>query len=196
MRSLCSGFLVASMVGLGAGGAAAEDSKDKHRRHQQEAAAAVLGAVAILGIGALAHNSDHHEEGNHYPDADAEAWYEQGFRDGLYGNPYNTSAPTNVYATGYNAGVGERASQRQVVRHSDPTGNTKESGLAKRGCIGEASAYWGVNPRDIHAVKVVRDEVQAAKAYMVEVKSGRLHGVCEMLANGQMAGDFGDGQRL
>ncbi|SOC39949.1 hypothetical protein SAMN05892877_106275 [Rhizobium subbaraonis] len=198
MRSIFSGVALFSIVALAASTAGAESSKDKHRRHQQEAAAAVIGAAAILGLGALAHSSDHHDNGNHYSDAGAEAWFEEGYRDGLYGTPYNTGAPSEAYAPGYNAGISERERQRQsAYRHDGSGGKSKSAGLAKRGCIGEASAYWGINPRDIHAVKVVHGEVQADRnTFLVEVKSGRLHGVCDMRGNGDMAGDFADGQRL
>lgn len=187
--------MIALTAVLAAGVANANESERK-KRHEREAATAVLGAVAILGIAAMAHHADHHDDGNHLPDAEAEAYYEQGYRDALYGNPYDTRAPREAYAPGYNAGIAERDSQRRVVRHSGNGDLSQGAGMAKRGCIGEASAYWGINPRDIHATRAVAGGSQAAPGFMIEVRAGRLHGICDMTPDGRISGDFVDGGRL
>lgn len=96
MRTLISLMTAAVLVAVGS--ASADEASRK--RHERETATAVIGAAALLGIAALAHHGDHHQDGNHLPDADAEAWYEQGYRDALYGNPYDTDAPADVYGPG------------------------------------------------------------------------------------------------
>ena len=48
-----------------------------------------LGAIAILGIAALAHNDNHYHDGYKPKDADAAARFERGYRDGLHNEPYD-----------------------------------------------------------------------------------------------------------
>jgi len=77
------------------------------------------GAAAIIGAIALAHRSHHHDDGKHYDDANKEAEYERGYRDGLYNSTYHNYSNTREYSTGYSAGVEQR---KNNTRHSTGRG--------------------------------------------------------------------------
>ena len=70
------------------------------------AVAAVAGA-AVLGA-LLSHKSDHHDDGKHKDDRDAEAEYERGYNDGLHNASYHNRNRSNDYSDGYSAGVDQR----------------------------------------------------------------------------------------
>ncbi|MCX9146507.1 hypothetical protein [Erythrobacter sp. WG] len=74
-----------------------------------KAAAVAIGAVALLGIAALASKS-HHRNGQDY-DERGTAEFERGHRDGLYGQAYHNYSRTDAYSNGYDSGVRERAGQ-------------------------------------------------------------------------------------
>lgn len=82
-------------------------------------AAIGIGVVAagIIGAIALSHKSHHHEKngGNHHNDANKEAEYERGYRDGLHNGNYHNYSNTNDYKYGYQAGVKQR---RLELSHS------------------------------------------------------------------------------
>lgn len=84
------------------------------------AAAIALGAAAILGIAALAHNADKHDDKRHYDDQQKEAAYERGYRDGLYNQSYHNYDRSDAYSDGYVAGVDQR---RQETRYRDGHGD-------------------------------------------------------------------------
>lgn len=71
-------------------------------------AAIAVGAVALLGIAALAHRSHDHDDNQHYADHRREADYERGYRDGLYSHSYDRHDATSDYSRGYSAGVEQR----------------------------------------------------------------------------------------
>lgn len=73
-----------------------------------KAAAAVIGAAAIIGAIALAHKSHDHDNYAHYDDANNEAEYERGYRDGLYNNSYHNYDRSQAYSSGYESGVRAR----------------------------------------------------------------------------------------
>jgi hypothetical protein len=70
-------------------------------------AAIAVGAVALLGIAALASKS-HHRGDNDY-DERGTADFERGHRDGLYNQAYHNYSRSDAYSNGYNSGVRERA---------------------------------------------------------------------------------------
>ena len=71
------------------------------------AAAVAIGAAAIIGAVALAHNS-HHRDDKHGQDSKSVAEFDRGYRDGLYNQPYHNYSSTTAYSDGYNAGNTDR----------------------------------------------------------------------------------------
>lgn len=80
-------------------------------KDKNDAAAVAIGAAAILGIAALAHNSHHHKNNQHAADSDSDADFERGYRDGLYHAQYDVKHGNNQYSDGYAAGVDDRESR-------------------------------------------------------------------------------------
>ncbi len=72
-------------------------------------AAIAVGAVALLGIAALASKS--HHRGDREYDERGTAEFERGHRDGLYNQPYHNYSRSDAYSTGFESGVRERSSQ-------------------------------------------------------------------------------------
>jgi hypothetical protein len=72
-------------------------------------AAIAVGAVALLGIAALASKS--HHRGDKDYDERGTADFERGHRDGLYNQPYHNYSRSDAYSSGYNSGVRERANE-------------------------------------------------------------------------------------
>jgi hypothetical protein len=152
----------------------------------KQAREAVAGALAILGVAALAHHDKHKADPNAHGTPSETAQFELGYRDGLHNEPY--AGQTVSYGDGYAAGQKERWNRLSHKRESRAT----TPNLALRGCVGEASARWGLNPRDIH---VVRSKAVASDDFYVEVAAGWQHAVCEMSAQGRVY-LFQDGHRL
>ena len=171
--------------------------QDQQRRDREAVAGVIAGAAILLGAAALAHHHHNHRDGNHLSDAEAEAEYERGYKDGLHGAAYDTDAPAEAYGPGYDAGVQERSHH---VAHNRPhewaPDRHAAPRLALRGCIGEASAFWGISPRDISAVKSGPGGSQASKSFMVEVAAGYRHGICDMKPDGTISVQFVDDARL
>lgn len=85
---------------------------DCNQKSGDGSGAAVVGAVAvgaIIGAALLAHKAGHHDDGKHFDDADKEADYERGYRDGLYQQPYHNYGRSDSYSSGYENGVEQRA---------------------------------------------------------------------------------------
>jgi hypothetical protein len=72
-------------------------------------AAIAVGAVALLGIAALASKSHHRGDRNY--DERGTADFERGHRDGLYNQPFQNYTRSDAYSSGYNSGVRERANE-------------------------------------------------------------------------------------
>ena len=147
-----------------------------------EDAAAVLGALVIIGAAALAHHEDHHRNGRHLTQQDEIAAFDRGFRDGLHDAPYDHGHDSNPYNDGFAAGLKERHN-RLAHRHPREGDGPNAPTLAMRSCVGEASAKWGRNPRDI---QVVKSRQAAGDDFYVEVAAGHRHGNCEVSAEGQI----------
>lgn len=78
------------------------------------AAGAVVGAAAaaaIIGAIALSHKSHHHDNDRHYPDANQDAEFERGYRDGLHNSSYHNYSNTDQYKKGYERGVDQRGEE-------------------------------------------------------------------------------------
>lgn len=163
------------VVGMAGAPASAQDNKG--------AAIAVAGALAILGVAALEHNQDHYRAGAE-PKTDREvADFERGYRDGLHNEPYDSMHSSAAYGSGFDAGHKERANR---LAHKQIHPDDKAPHLATAGCVGEASAQWGRNPRDIHVVATKKGSFSQAggQEFRVEVSVGHKHGVCNVNAEG------------
>lgn len=171
LRFLSAGSLLAALT---TSPAQASDASDK----------AALAALALLGVAAFSHHNEHYREGRAPQTAQEHAEFERGYRDGLYGEPYDGRYGhyTAAYGDGYAAGHKERDNRlAHKTRHQNASPNAPT--LSMRSCVGEASANWNLNPRAIHVV----DTVQAASDdFYVEVAAGHRHGVCEVSAAGKI----------
>jgi hypothetical protein len=80
------------------------------------AAAVAIGAVAIIGAAALAHNS-HHRDDKHGNDPKSVAEFDRGYRDGLYNQTYHNYSNTTAYSDGYSAGSHDRYERTSYRPH-------------------------------------------------------------------------------
>lgn len=83
-------------------------------------AALAVGAAAVIGAIALAHNSHHHDDDDnrkHYDDPYKEEEFERGYRDGLYAHAFRNRHDTKAYQKGYNSGVEQRAHDTSYRHH-------------------------------------------------------------------------------
>ena len=142
-------------------------------RADDEAAKAVLGAIAILGVAALAHNETHYHEG-YKPSNDKEmAQFERGYRDGLHNEPYHSKHSSAAYAQGYDAGHKER-SNRLAHKTRDIDG-TKVPVDAVRSCRDEVASSWGVGNHDVHVINAGQE---GSDNFYIEFASGHRHVIC------------------
>lgn len=94
--------------------------------HKNKGVGIALGAAAaaIVGAAILSNKSHHHEDNQHYDDHEAEAAFEQGYRDGKYHRSYHNvfrdDKSSQAYSKGYEAGVDER--QHETTYHSNRGG--------------------------------------------------------------------------
>ncbi|WP_343115852.1 hypothetical protein [Ostreiculturibacter nitratireducens] len=143
----------------------------------------IAGAIALLGIAALAHHEGHYR-GGWSPTSEAEtADFERGYRDGLHNERYDTRWDTRAYSEGYDAGQKERSHRLSHSGNRSRGDHVDAPTLAVRGCVGEASAQWGRDPRDIHAT---RSRQMGSNDFYIEVGAGHHHGVCEVGATGNI----------
>jgi hypothetical protein len=86
------------------------------------AAAIAIGAAALIGVLAMSHNSEHHDDQTHYGDRHNEEEFERGHRDGLYNHSFNNYNGTDAYVKGYNSGAAQRehaSAYRYQTSHFD-----------------------------------------------------------------------------
>ncbi len=150
--------------------------------NDKDEAKAVVGALILLGAAAMAHHEDHHHGGRHHDREDHEASFERGYRDGLHNAEYDSRHSNREYGEGYSAGMKER-DNRLAHRRNNDNGAPNAPSLSMRACVGEASAKWGRNPRDIVVVKTRK---AASNDFYVEVAAGHKHGNCEVSASGEV----------
>lgn len=77
------------------------------------------GAAAIIGAAIIAHKAHQHAEEKHYEDANKEAEFDRGYRDGLYNNSYHDYNSSEEYRSGYTSGVNQRNNE---IPHSSGRG--------------------------------------------------------------------------
>jgi hypothetical protein len=93
----------------------------KQATNNDAAAAVAIGAAAIIGAAALAHNS--HKRGDKHNDQKSVADFDRGYRDGLYHQPYHNYQNTSAYSDGYSSGSREREEQTSYrPRHGGYSG--------------------------------------------------------------------------
>lgn len=165
---------VASMMLAGATAQADDDSTK----------AALAAAAVALGVAAVVHNKHHHKDNDHSSDAKHEAEYERGYQDGVHDHHFDEDRDSQAYKDGFEAGQYDR---KHRVSHYSDDGDHRDRhdapSLTQRACMGEASASWDVNPRDIYPV---RSRQIGGDDYLVEVASGYRHGSCEVNAEGRV----------
>ena len=128
-------------VGMMAPQASAMDGREK----------AALGAIALLGIAALAHNQNHYHEGQEPQGAEQTAQFERGYRDGLHNEPYDSRHSSVSYGQGYDAGQKERSNR---LAHKNQNGSgTRVPAAAMRSCVAEVASSLGAQEHDVHAIK-------------------------------------------
>lgn len=104
------------------------------------AAVAAVGAVALIGALALSHKSHDHEDYSHYGDANSEAQYERGYRDGLYSHNYHNYDRSQAYTSGYENGVRSRASETSY-RKDNHHGGGYSAHVSLRDLEGQDRSY-------------------------------------------------------
>ena len=158
-----------------------------HATDQEDAAA--LAALAILGVAAMTHHSDHYRPDHEPKTAEEKAQFERGYRDGLHNEAYDSRHSSVMYGQGFDAGHKERSNRLAHKRHSNSDA-TLPDGKAARACVGEASAEWGRDPRDIHVVDREKGAFSQASGQeiRIELAAGHKHGVCTVDHKGTVFG--------
>jgi hypothetical protein len=140
-----------------------------------------LGALAILGVAALAHNQNHYREGYQPNGANETAEFERGYRDGLHNEPFDPYRSSTAFAQGYDAGHKERANQLAHKNHHSQ--GTKVPRAALNSCISDAAAAMNVGGRDISVIKANQE---GSDNFYIEVASGHKHLVCAVNSQGKI----------
>lgn len=140
-----------------------------------------LGAIAILGLAALAHNQNHYHDDYKPANSDATAKFERGYRDGLHNEPYDSRHSGYDYGQGYDAGQKERRN-RLAYKTRDVHG-TKVPVPALRSCRQEAASSWGVGKHDVHVVNAGQE---GSDNFYIEISSGHRHVICGTNAAGKV----------
>lgn len=115
---------------------AADCNQQNHHGNAGTAAAAGVAVGALIGAAILAHKSGHHDDGRHYSDAEREAQYERGYRDGLHGLSSREFAES--YTSGYRNGVEQR--NRETSYQPLYQGNWGGSSLNLASLVGARAA--------------------------------------------------------
>lgn len=141
----------------------------------------VLGAIAILGIAALAHNESNYHENYRPSNSQAMAKFERGYRDGLHNEPYDSRHSSYDYGQGYDAGQKER--QNRLAHKTRNVQGTKVPVVALRSCRAEVVSSLGVNQ---HNVSLINAGQEGADNYYVEFAAGHRHVVCGTNSRGDI----------
>ena len=86
----------------------AADCNQQNHHGNTGAAVAGIAVGALIGAAILSHKSGHHDDNRHYTDAQREADYERGYRDGLHGLADSGGGRNESYSSGYRNGVDQR----------------------------------------------------------------------------------------
>jgi hypothetical protein len=104
---------------------------------------------------------------------------ELGHRDRLHGATYGHRHGSNECNDGCAAGPTER--HDRLAHRNEGRDGPNAPTLAMRACVGEVSARWGRDPRDI---RVIKTRQAGSDDFLVEVAAGHKHGHCEVNAMG------------
>jgi hypothetical protein len=85
---------------------------DKSMAKDDNAAAIAIGAAALLGAAALAHQS-HERDNKHGESSQSVADFDRGYRDGMYNQPYHNYGNASAYSDGYSEGNRKRDEETQ-----------------------------------------------------------------------------------
>lgn len=162
---------VALAVQVSSGPALALDDKEK----------VALGALAILGVAALAHNQNHYRDGYKPADADETAEFERGYRDGLHNEPFDPYRSSTAFAQGYDAGHKERANR--LAHKSRDANAVRVPQAALNSCITDAASAMNVGGQDVHVIKANQE---GSDNFYIEVAAGHKHLVCSVNSQGQI----------
>jgi hypothetical protein len=142
---------------------------------------AALGAAAVLGIAALAHNKNHYRDGYQPNGAEETAEFERGYRDGLHNEPFDPYRSSTAFAQGYDAGHKERANR--LAHKSSNVAGIKVPQAALSSCVSDAAAAMNVGGQDVHVIKAGQE---GSDNYYIEVAAGHKHLVCSVNSKGQI----------
>lgn len=173
MKTIPMAAVAAAMaLQVWSGPAVALDDKDK----------AALGALAILGVAALAHNKDHYREGYAPQDAEQTADFERGYRDGLHNETFDPYRSSTAFAQGYDAGQKERANS--LAHKSGQVAGVKVPQAAMNSCFTDAvRGVFQTNEKNVHVVKAAQE---GADTYYIELAHGHKHVVCTVNSKGEI----------
>lgn len=140
------------------------------------------GAIAILGIAALAHHKDHYRDGYAPANAEETAQFELGYRDGLHNYPYASNYPTQAYMNGYDAGARERSNAHAHVTNN--VAGVKVPPAAMRSCFDDAvKGVFQTSPNSVHVIKAAQE---GSDNYYIELAHGQKHVVCSVNSKGEI----------
>ena len=143
---------------------------------------AALGALAILGVAALAHHKDHYREGYQPNGADETADFERGYRDGLHNEPFDPYRSSTAFAQGFDAGQKERANS--LAHKSNNVAGVKVPQAAMNSCFTDAvRGVFQTSQNNVHVVKAAQE---GADTYYIELAHGHKHVVCTVNSKGEI----------
>lgn len=142
----------------------------------------VAGALALLGIAALAHSEHHYREGHAPSGAQQTADFERGYRDGLHGYDYDSGRSSAAYGQGFDAGHADRANRSTHRTRAESEGPNVPP-QAMQGCAKVVATNFGVGTHDVHITRTVQ---RGANDFLVEAAVGHKYMTCVMGDGGQV----------
>ncbi|MCB2048726.1 MAG: hypothetical protein KDE32_10935 [Novosphingobium sp.] len=161
--------------------------------HSGDAAGAAAGVAvaAILGAALLSHHDKNHSDGKHYANANDEAEYERGFRDGVHNGQFVNYDHNMSYSDGFAAGSRERENKLNANRYNYTAsrGNQNHRADLAAACAREAERYWNI-PAGTASTYDVRSTGNGM--HEVKVAAGYGSGTCTVSSDGQVRGIMND----
>lgn len=136
----------------------------------------IAGAIALLGIAALAHNQHHYRDGYAPSGAQETADFERGYRDGLHNYDYDSARSSAAYGQGYDAGHQDRGN-RSTHRDRAESEGPNVPPQAMQGCAKVVATNFGVGT---HEVNITRTVQRGTNDYLVEASVGHKYMTCTM----------------
>jgi ribosome modulation factor len=142
----------------------------------------IAGAIALLGIAALAHHEHHYRKGQAPSGAEDTAMFERGYRDGLHGYTDDLSRTSRAYANGYQAGISERAN-RNTHRTRGESAGPNVPPFAMQACATLVAKNFGVGKHDVHVTRTVK---RGPNDFLVEAAVGHSYMTCVVDGNAEV----------